>query len=219
MGTSPDGDDRTLPAETRIGRVALRVGDLDSTTAFYRDVIGLAVLDRNGTTATLGAGGTPLLELTADPDAPDRGRADAGLFHAAFRVPSRAALGDALDRIRERWELDGASDHDVSEALYLADPEGNGVEVYRDRPRESWSTVGDGRVHMTTEPLDAEGVAAAAAGEDGAPADTNVGHVHLEVTSIEAFERFYIGLCSFGIRRRILRVSDAAAKVVDGGFQ
>ncbi|SMO53624.1 VOC family protein [Halorubrum cibi] len=200
MDTSPGGDDRTLPADTRIGRVALRVGDLDATTAFYQDVIELAVLDRNGTTATLGAGGTPLLELIADPDAPDRGRANAGLFHTAFRVPSRAALGDVLTRIRERWELDGASDHDVSEALYLADPEGNGVEVYRDRPRESWSAVGEDRVHMTTEPLDVESVAAAAAGEDRVPADTHVGHVHLEVTSLEAFERFYIAEFGFDLR-------------------
>ncbi|WP_066416233.1 VOC family protein [Halorubrum aethiopicum] len=200
MDTSPGVDDRPLPAETRIGRVALRVGDLDATTAFYRDVIGLAVLARDGTTATLGAGGTPLLELTADPDAPERGRANAGLFHTAFRVPSRAALGDALKRIRERWELDGASDHDVSEALYLADPEGNGVEVYRDRPRESWTGTPDGGVHMTTEPLDAEGVAAAATGEDRAPPDTDIGHVHLEVASLEAFERFYIA--TFGFDRR-----------------
>ncbi|OYR58115.1 VOC family protein [Halorubrum halodurans] len=201
MDTSPDGDS-TLPAETRLGRVALRVDDLDATTAFYRDVIGLAVLAWDGTIATLGAGGTPLLELTADPDAPDRGRANAGLFHTAFRVPSRGALGDALTRIRERWELDGASDHDVSEALYLADPEGNGVEVYRDRPRESWTGTPDGGVRMTTEPLDVGGVAAAAAGEDRAPPDTDVGHVHLEVTSLDAFERFYIATFGFDSRAR-----------------
>ncbi|GAA0507210.1 catechol 2,3-dioxygenase [Halorubrum aquaticum] len=200
MDTPPAAGDRTLPAATCIGRVALRVGDLESTITFYRDVIGLSVLERNDAAATLGAGGTPLLELAADPDAPERGRGDAGLFHTAFRVPSRGALGDALERIRDRWELDGASDHDVSEALYLADPEGNGVEVYRDRPREEWSTVGDGQVRMVTEPLDLEGVAASATGEDRAPADTDVGHVHLEVTSIDAFERFYIAGFGFDLR-------------------
>ncbi|MFC5136381.1 MULTISPECIES: VOC family protein [Haloferacaceae] len=197
---SPTDDDWTIPEETHLGRVALRVGDLEPMTAFYRDVIGLSVLDRNGTTATLGTGWTPLLELTADPDAAGRARTEAGLFHTAFRVPSRAALGDALERIRNRWELDGASDHDVSEALYLDDPEGNGVEVYRDRPRETWSTVGDDRVHMVTEPLDFEGVAAAATGEERAPADTDVGHVHLEVASLEAFERFYIAAFGFDLR-------------------
>lgn len=197
---SPTDDDWTLPEETHLGRVALRVGDLEPMTSFYRDVIGLSVLDRNGTTATLGAGGTPLLELTADPDAAERARTQAGLFHTAFRVPSRAALGDALERIRDRWELDGASDHDVSEALYLDDPEGNGVEVYRDRPRDAWSTVGDDRVHMVTEPLDFEGVTAAANGEQRAPADTDVGHVHLEVGSLEAFERFYIAAFGFDLR-------------------
>ena len=209
---APTPADRRLPEATRIGRVALRVGDLGSVTDFYRDVVGLSVLARTGTTATLAAGGTPLLELTADPDAPERGPADAGLFHAAFRVPSRGALGDALGRIRERWELDGASDHHVSEALYLTDPEGNGVEVYRDRPRETWVTAGDGWVHIVTEPLDVEGVAAAATGEDRVPGDTDVGHVHLEVTSLEAFERFYIARFGFD-----LRSTDPDARFVAAG--
>ena len=128
----------------------------EDTIAFYRDAVGLAVQHRGGERATLGAGGEPLLELTADPDAPDRPRRSAGLFHTAFRVPSRAALADALDRIEEEWELTGASDHHVSEALYLDDPEGNGVEVYRDRPREEWPTDGSGRVEMDTLPLDRE---------------------------------------------------------------
>jgi len=105
--TDATGDDR-LPAETRIGRAALRVADLDETTAFYRDVVGLAVLDRDAGRATLGVGETPLLILDRDPDRPARGRTDAGLFHTALRVPSRAALGEALVRVRGRWRLDGA---------------------------------------------------------------------------------------------------------------
>ena len=197
---APTEIDWTLPRGTRVGRVALRVGDLGSVTAFYRDVIGLSVLDRTGTTATLGAGGTPLLEVSADPDAAERGSTDVGLFHTAFRVPSRGALGDALERIRDRWELDGASDHHVSEALYLTDPEGNGVEVYRDRPRETWTVVDDGRVHIVTEPLDLEGIDAVSTGADRVPAETDVGHVHLEVASIEAFERFYISRFGFDLR-------------------
>lgn len=210
---SPTAVDRTLPAGTRVGRVALRVGDLESVTAFYRDVIGLSVLARTERTATLGAGGTPRLELTADPDAPERGRTDAGLFHVAFRVPSRTALGDALERIRGRWELDGASDHHVSEALYLADPEGNGVEVYRDRPRETWREGDDGQVHIVTEPLDLEGVTAVSTGADRAPVDTDVGHVHLEVASLEAFERFYIARFGFDLRASY---PDARFVAVDG---
>ena len=204
MSDDADVDRGHLPAATRIGRTALRVADLDETTAFYRDVVGLAVLDRDDDRAALGTDGTPLLVLERDPDRPARSRTDAGLFHAAFRVPSRAALG----RVRERWRLDGASDHLVSEALYLDDPEGNGVEIYRDRPREEWPTDEDGSVRMGTEPLDVEGVAAAAsAGKrsgsagvvDRAPAGTDVGHVHLEVTSLAAFETVYVDGLGFAV--------------------
>ncbi|VTT87280.1 Glyoxalase family protein [Halorubrum sp. DM2] len=215
-----DDADR-LPAGTRIGRAALRVADLDETTAFYRDVVGLAVLDRAAERATLGVDGTPLLVVERDADRPARSRTDAGLFHTAFRVPSRAALGEALGRVRERWRLDGGSDHLVSEALYLDDPEGNGVEIYRDRPREEWPVDESGAVRMATEPLDVEGVAAAAAEEteaeeaaageteagetastdlvDRAPADTDVGHVHLEVTSLSAFEAVYVDGLGFEV--------------------
>ncbi|WP_434522871.1 VOC family protein [Halorubrum sp. AS12] len=202
-----NGDNR-LPAETRIGRAALRVADLDETTAFYRDVVGLAVLDRDDERATLGVGETPLLILERDADRPARSRTDAGLFHTAFRVPSRAALGEALGRVRDRWQLAGASDHLVSEALYLDDPEGNGVEIYRDRPREEWPTEEDGTVRMATDPLDVKGVAAAASSEeragsvplvDRAPAGTDVGHVHLEVTSLSAFEAVYVDGLGFEV--------------------
>ena len=197
-----------LPVETRIGRAALRVADLEETTAFYRDVVGLAVLDRDDERAALGVGGTPLLVLERDADRPARNRTDAGLFHTAFRVPSRAALGEALGRVRERWRLDGASDHLVSEALYLDDPEGNGVEIYRDRPREEWPTDPDGTVRMATDPLDVEGVAAAAADGDStdsaalvdrAPAGTDVGHIHLELTSLSAFEAVYVDGLGFEV--------------------
>ncbi|WP_424014335.1 VOC family protein [Halorubrum xinjiangense] len=199
---APGTPGRSLPDRTRIGRAALRVADLDETTAFYRDVVGLAVLDRTDGRAALGVDGTPLLVLERDADRPARSRTDAGLFHTAFRVPSRAALGEALGRVRERWRLDGASDHLVSEALYLDDPEGNGVEIYRDRPREEWPTDDDGTVRMATDPLDIEGVAAAASGSnivDRAPAGTDVGHMHLEVTSLSAFEAVYVDGLGFDV--------------------
>ena len=187
-----------LPAETRVGRSALRVADLEEMTAFYRDVVGLRVLDRTAKTATLGAGGTALLVLEADAEAgPRRGP---GLYHNAVRVPSRAALGDALGRVRDRWALDGASDHRVSEALYFADPEGNGVEVYRDFPRESWPATEDGRAGMATDPLDLPAVEAAAAGEDRVPAGTDLGHVHLEVSSLDAAREFYVDALGFALR-------------------
>ncbi len=125
MTTQTDPDE--LPQEAHIGRTALRVNDLDELTGFYRDVVGLNELRRSDTRSELGVENTPLLVLESDADALGRHRSGAGLFHNAFRVPSRAALGDALARIREHWQLGGASDHGVSEALYLTDPEGNGI--------------------------------------------------------------------------------------------
>lgn len=189
----------TLPVATRIGRTALRVTDLDEVAAFYRDVVGLEIRNRTDTAATLGAGDAPLLELERDADAAPRGNR-AGLFHTAFRVPSRTALGAALERIREEWRLDGASDHNVSEALYLSDPEGNGVEIYRDRDRASWPHAADGSVQMETFPLDLGAVAAESDGAADAPAETTVGHVHLEATGIEPARNFYVDTLEFDVR-------------------
>ena len=207
--TDTDGPGRTdgasgegaLPAETTVGRAALVVNDLDSASEFYRDVVGLAVQRREGERTTLGAGGDPLLELTEDPDAPERPARSAGLFHTAFRVPSRAALADALGRIEREWELTGASDHHVSEALYLDDPEGNGVEIYRDRPRGEWPTDGAGRVEMDTLPLDLDSLAAQGRGEPSAPPGTDVGHVHLEVSDVSAARRFYVDALGMNVRQ------------------
>lgn len=192
----------TLSSGTAVGRAALVVNDLDRVVGFYRDVVGLAVQHREGERATLGAGGDPLLELTADPDAPERPRRSAGLFHTAFRVPSRAALGDAVERIEDRWELTGASDHHVSEALYLDDPEGNGVELYTDRPRGMWPHDESGHVRMATLPLDLVPLREAAGGERRAPDGTTVGHVHLEVSSLVEAERFYVDTLGLAVRQR-----------------
>jgi len=196
----------TLPASAGIGRVALTVGDLDETVAFYRDVVGLQVhsrddADERGGAATLGTAEESLLELRADPDATERPEKAAGLFHTAFRVPSRAALGDALDRIRAGWQLTGASDHLVSEALYLRDPEDNGVEIYCDRPRAEWPTTDDGRVAMTTDPLDLDALAAESTGAESVPSGSDVGHVHLEVTALESARSFYADVLGMNVRQ------------------
>lgn len=190
-----------LPADAHIGRTALVVNDLDELTAFYRDVVGLPVLDRTEPTVTLGAGGDALLVLTEEPSASQRARSGAGLYHNAFRVPDRGALGDALLRIRDNWHLGGASDHLVSEALYLTDPEGNGVEIYRDRPRDDWPTTDDGHVQMDTVALDLDDLQSESAGMDGAPAGTDVGHVHLEVTNLGAAREFYVDTLGMNVRQ------------------
>nr|WP_244531565.1 VOC family protein [Halogranum amylolyticum] len=203
-----------IPQETHIGQTALRVNDLEEITKFYRDVVGLSVQRRSDTSSVLGAGETPLLVLENDEDALERHRSGAGLFHNAFRVPSREALGDALARIRDLWQLGGASDHGVSEALYLTDPEGNGIEIYRDYPREDWPRRDDGRIRMGTYPLDLDPVEAAAAGDSGLPAGTNMGHLHLEMSSLEAFSDFYVDTLGFEVQTE----APAALFVGAGGY-
>ena len=183
-----------LPAETTVGRVSIRVDDLDRVLPFYREAIGCRV-EREGSTARLAAdGGRVLLVFEEVPGAPGRPRPAAGLFHAAIRLPDRSSLADALARLRGAGAtLTGASDHHVSEALYLQDPAGNGLELYRDRPRESWSRPGDGRVEMDTLPLDLDDLAASGDGaaREVLPEDTDVGHVHLEVTDLAVSGDFY----------------------------
>ena len=190
----------SLPPETAIGRTALRVADSTTMVDFYSDVVGLTVLWESGETTVLGVDDSPLLVLTEDRDAPARRQSETGLFHNAFRVPTRAALGDALERIREQWRLDGASDHGVSEALYLSDPEGNGVEIYCDFPREEWPVGRDDSLDIVTYPLDLDSIAAAADEGDTAPAGTDIGHIHLEVTSLSAVDEFYTETLGFALQ-------------------
>jgi len=184
-----------------IGRVGLQVTDLDRMAAFYEDVIGLETLSRDGERAVLGVD-DPLLDLQRS-DRPARGPDETGLFHTAFLVPSRAALGDALGRIEDRWHLNGASDHHVSEALYLRDPEDNGVEVYCDRPRDEWPTTDDGRVEMDTLPLSLDPLREVADGTDRCPSGTVVGHVHLEVSSLDAARSFYADGLGLNVRQEM----------------
>ncbi|MFC7231228.1 VOC family protein [Saliphagus sp. GCM10025308] len=203
-----------LPDSTRIGRTALTVANLEESIEFYRDVVGLVVRANSETAATLGTETEPLLELRRDADAPPRNRSQAGLFHNAFEVTSRAALGAALERIRDSWTLNGASDHYVSEALYLDDPDGNGVEIYCDRPRSAWPRRDDGTVRIGTIPLDLEAVAAESDGATTVPDGTTVGHVHLETTSLEAAREFYVDMLGFEVQTEL----DRALFVSAGGY-
>ena len=187
--------ERIHPA-TSLGPVALVVGDLDGMASFYQQAIGLSPVTRSEAQATLGsADGRTLIELRGRPDAPLRPRHSTGLFHVAFLVPSRRELARSVRRVIDAgWNFTGASDHLVSEALYLDDPEGNGIEIYRDRPRDEWRYEG-GQLAMATLPLDLDGVMAeldADDTEDGA-AGTRIGHVHLQVAQLPAVEAFYAG--------------------------
>lgn len=192
-------------APMRIAAVRLRVRDLDRVSMFYREVIGLEPIGAAAGRATLGVAGAPILELAGDPGLAPVDPHEAGLFHTAFRVPGRADLARWLAHARaRRVALDGASDHAVSEAIYLTDPEGNGVEVYADRPPSLWRPV-DGRFDLPSTPLDLRDLLGAAGGGawTGMPAGGTVGHVHLQVGDTAAAERFYGDVLGLGVTCRI----------------
>jgi catechol 2,3-dioxygenase len=177
-----------------ITHAQLRVADLARSLAFYRDLLGFDVTADNGATVTLGPAGAPAARLTlrevrGAKRRPNRPRT-AGLYHVAWLVPSRPALGRALDGlVRAKYPLTGAADHWVSESLYLDDPDGNGVEIYADTPRERWQWTGD-RVAMAVDPLDLNALladrATEAPGSPLLPQGTEIGHVHFTVGDLAA---------------------------------
>jgi catechol 2,3-dioxygenase len=191
-------------APLRIGAVALTVRNLETMSRFYRQVIGLTSIQRSAGVERLGVGETVLLELRHDPSAPLADRRAAGLFHIAFLLPSRAELGRWLGQTAERRiPLQGASDHGVSEAIYLGDPEGNGIEMYADRPSADW-TWSNGAIAMKTDPLDIDDLLrkAATAPFERLPEESMVGHVYLKVGAIAPAEAFFSGVLGFDIMAR-----------------
>jgi len=182
----------TASAPIEIATVALTVHDLSAVSAFYESGLGLSRFDAAGPIVRLGVGDRVLLELRQDRAARRAARGEAGLFHTAFLMPDRPALARWLRHaLDSRLQLQGASDHLVSEAIYLADPEGNGIEVYVDRPRSRWHAP-DGTIRMATDSLDLPGLLQDAdAAWIGAPQGTVVGHVHLEVGALAEAEAFY----------------------------
>lgn len=181
-------------APTHIGRIGIVARDAAAMSQYYQQIVGLRELANSGGHITLGAGDLPLMEIEqSNAVRPDDPRS-AGLYHTAFLLPSRTDLGRWIRHaIEKRIRVDGAADHLVSEALYLTDPEGNGIEIYADRPADSWDWEGRS-VRMATDPLDADGILASAAGApawDGAPGNSIIGHVHLRVGDVRAAEGFW----------------------------
>ena len=193
-------------APVHIGAVGMAVRDLDRLTAYYRDMLVLTVQERTPQRAILGTGGVALLELIHRPDAlPDDPR-EAGLYHTAFLMPTRADLARwILHAAKIRVPIAGASDHDVSEAIYLDDPEGNGVEVYSDRPREKWRRDGS-LIFQKTDPLDIDAIIRevdpATATYPAAPEGLRIGHIHLRVSNVAQAEAFYCGALGLDLTRR-----------------
>ncbi|MBW6421189.1 VOC family protein [Rhizobium sp. XQZ8] len=182
----------TRPAHVRGAHLV--VNDLHTVSAFYQKIIGLKVIERTESGEVLGVDGKPLLALTTNKNVVRAPRNAAGLFHTAFLVPNRIELAHWLaNAAHNDIRLDGASDHLVSEALYLSDPEGNGIEIYRDRQLEEWSYQQDGTVAMATERLNLQALYDEAPREtwSGMAHGTAIGHIHLQVGDIQQADAFY----------------------------
>jgi catechol 2,3-dioxygenase len=200
-----------------IGGVHLTISDLERSVRFYQSHLGFLVHRRDDRTAWLGAGGADLLAVSQCETAP-RVRGTTGLYHFAILVPTRADLARSLRRlVATDTVMQGAADHGVSEALYLADPDGNGIEIYRDRPRAEWPFVA-GQLRMGADPIDLEELLTqTSAGDDRAGLATGIvmGHVHLHVARLDDAERFYVGVLGLQLMQRY---GPSAIFVSAGGY-
>ncbi len=204
--------------ETRIGEVALRVRDLSRSIEYYTEQLGFRLLSQDSALAHLGADQTRLLTLREEPAARPVART-AGLYHFAILVPSRIELARSLQHlIARQTPLQGFADHLVSEAIYLADPDGNGIEIYRDRPRDEWPRR-NGQLQMATDPLDVHGLLDEVGGQTqgwaGLAPGTTIGHIHLQVSDLKAAVGFYRDTLGFEL---ILRYGPSAAFLSAGGY-
>ncbi len=191
-----------LPNGAHDAGMTLRVSNLARSADFYSRLVGLRVEDVSETDALLRGRSEheTTLRLIESPDAPSRAQKSAGLFHAAFRYPGRGELAGAVMRfVQERYPLDGAADHLVSDAIYLRDPDGNGVELYADRAPSEWPRKG-GELVMSTEALDVEALLSEA--KPGQQGVVDLGHVHLQVTDLPRSEQFYCNLIGFDVTQR-----------------
>ncbi len=202
-----------------VARVGLRSGDAEQLAEFYKALLGLEETGRGADSVSLGVAGRELLEIEGSQALkPDNPRS-AGLYHTAFLLPSRKDLARWVGYATENGiRLDGASDHLVSEALYLTDPDGNGIEIYADRAKEKWPSA-DGQIQMATEPLDFRGLLGELSGDDigwkGAPVGSVIGHVHLRVGDIAVAEAWWndtIGLDT------MVHYGNAAVFLSSGGY-
>jgi len=195
--------DFQIAPQTHIGQVGLRVWNLDDSIQFYVAIIGLKLLEKSEQRAVLGVGKRPLLVLNARPDWLPKQRG-VGLYHFALLVPDRVTLAASLQHlVKTATRLQGAADHFVSEALYLADPEGNGIEIYADRPRETWEKLPNGQLRIGTIPLDINALWKQHDGSEfvGLPESTIIGHVHLhaspQLETVDFYKRV-IGMDEMG---------------------
>jgi catechol 2,3-dioxygenase len=198
---------KPIHKDTHIGNVTLKVRDLDKLIQFYTETIGLKILTRSDSAAQLSADGIkPLLTLEGNPSLEQRPVRSAGLYHLALLVPARKDLANVLQHfIQTDTRLAGASNHKFSEAIYLQDPENNGIEVYRDVDRKDWVRDEKGKLPAVSEPLDVQDLLDEADNNkwNGLPEKTVMGHVHLNVTNIPEAEEFYMNVLGFEEQTRM----------------
>jgi len=202
-----------------MGVVSLIVTDLNRSVHYYQESIGLHVQERTGPQARLGVGNHTLLILTEQKGARPVQRGRTGLYHFALLVPNRKELARTLRHLIDtQTPLQGMSDHGVSEAIYLGDPDGHGIEIYRDRPREEWPIENDS-LQMTLDPIDVPNLLGEVTSGrivwSGMHADTTMGHVHLHVASLQQAEQFYCNVLGFGFMQRMF---NQASFVSAGGY-
>ena len=208
----------TIHSQTQIGLVSLTVANFGRSLPYYERNIGLKLLRREGNVALLGTAERPLLELVEQPDA-TLPRGTTGLYHFALLVPSRLVLAKTFKNLVDtETPLGGFSDHGVSEAIYLSDPDGNGIEIYRDRPRHEWPRQ-NGRLQITTLPLDLQNLIGELNGRSpqwqGLQPDTKMGHIHLHIRDLNEAENFYTKVLGF---EHVSRYGTTAGFVSAGGY-
>ncbi|NNJ09380.1 VOC family protein [Chloroflexales bacterium ZM16-3] len=208
-----------IDPHTALGPARLVVADMGRALSFYEGVLGMQVERRADGSVGLKAGETTLLVLDERPGARPKPPRSTGLYHIALLLPSRRDLARVIRRFAEtRYPLSGASDHLVSETLYLDDPDGNGLEIYADRPRSTWS-YNQREVLMATNPLDIDGILGELQGDTapwaGMADGSTVGHVHLQVKDLPSAEAFYCGVLGFEV---MARYGPAAMFVSAGGY-
>lgn len=195
----------SAPNGTQMGAVELLVSDLDLMTSFYQHAVTLDVLDQSGPTTTLGRPGAPILTLRQEKHLPGPDRHGAGLYHTAILFKNEPALASAVASVAQQAPtlFEGSADHFVSEAFYFRDPEGNGLELYRDRPRGQWNIRTDGTIEMGAAALDANAFLRNWYHPDNTAPDGTIGHVHLQVGDITAARHFYVDILGFDITTHI----------------
>lgn len=204
--------------QTQIGLVSLTVADFGRSLPYYQDNIGLSLLRQDGNVVQLGVDKRPLLELVEQPGAV-LPRGTTGLYHFALLLPNRLELAKTFKHLVDSdTPLGGFSDHSVSEAIYLSDPDGNGVEIYRDRLPEAWPRQ-NGRLQMNTQPLDLQSLLGELNGRlpqwQGLHPNTKMGHIHLHIRDLDEAEHFYSNILGL---ERIMRYGAAAGFVSAGGY-